>query len=183
MMNATNSNKCVSWSHRIGLAIRQRRISVAIALGGLAILGITLVTSQVKPLSVKKTEELVPVSARLQSTLPKDPHHQAILSTDSQPQASAPTASPDGDLEVIRDFVLDGLEFAVAGAEVFNQFGPFRKIGSTVSWLAQELSQPEDARLMASNAPNDESLAAFPLLSTTEREMATWLVQNSSWTR
>lgn len=181
-MNATNKNKCVSWSNRVGFAIRQRRVSVAIAVGGLAMLGFALTTSQVMPLGVKKTKVLVSVSARPQSTLPTDPNHQAILSTDSQPQASTPTSSPDGELEIIRDFVLDGLEFAVAGAAVTNQFGPYRQIGSTISWLALELSQPEGDRLVASKQPNDASLAANPLPSPTEKEMATWLLQNSPWT-
>jgi hypothetical protein len=44
-MNATNENKCLSRSSRVRLATRQRRILVAVALSGLAFLGITLVTA------------------------------------------------------------------------------------------------------------------------------------------
>ncbi len=181
-MNATNENKCVSWSSRGGFATRQRRILVAITLSGLAFLGIWLATGQAVPLGAK-AEVLVSVSARPQSTLTTDPNHQEILLTDSQLQASIPTASPEGDFEVIRDFALDGLEFALAAAEVSNQFGPYRQIGDTISWISQELSQSEGGGLAVSKQPNDASLAAYPLPSPTEKEMVTWLLQNSPWTR
>lgn len=171
MMNATNKTRYVSRSNGVGIAIRQRRASFAIALGGLTMFGLALASSHVVPLGLKESEVLVTANARPQSTLLPEP------------QASAPTASPDADQEAIRDFVLDGLEFAVAGAEVSNQLGPYRQIGRTVSWLVQEISQPEDARLVANKQPNDASLVSNPLLTTTDREMATWLLQNSPWIR
>lgn len=169
-MNATNKTKYVSWSIGVGMAIRQRRFSVAIALGGLTMFGLALASSQLVPSGLKKSEVLVSANCRPQSTLL------------AEPQASAPTASPNGDQEALRDFFLDGLEFAVVGAEVSNQLGPYRQIGRTVSWLAQEISQPDDARLVASKQPNDASLVTNHLLSTTEREMVTCLQQNSPWT-
>ena len=169
MMNATNKTKYDSWSNGVGLVIRQRRVSIAIALGGLSMLGLASAVNQVGPLSLKKSEVLVSASARVQSTVLPDP------------QALAKAATPDDDQEAIGELVLDGLEFAVAGAEVSNQLGAYRQIGRAVSWLAQQVSQPEDARLVASTQPNDANLVSTPLLSTTEREMATWLLQNSPW--
>ena len=182
MMNATKS-KYVSWSNGVGLLVRQWRVSIAIAVGGMAMLGIALATSQAMPLRGKKSEMLVSISAKPQSTLLPDLGHNVFLSADLQPQTIVPAVTPDVDLEVIHDFVLDGLEFAVAGAEVTNQFGPYRQIGNTVSWLTKELSQSEEVRFVASKQPKDAGLAAYPLPSPTEKEMATWLMQNSPWAR
>jgi hypothetical protein len=182
MMNATNKNKFVFWCNRVGLAIRQRRVSVALALAGLAMLGIALETGQLVPLGLKQTEVTKSISARPKSVLSIDSYHNTSLRSYSPPQAPIPAASPDGDLEVIGDFVLDGLEFTLAGAEVSNQFRTYREIGNTFSWLARELSQPENAQLLASQPPTDASLVAYPLRSPTEREMASWLLQNSPWT-
>lgn len=181
-MNAANENKCLPNSNRVGLATRQQRFLVAIALSGLAFLGIRLATGLAVP-SGAKTEALVSIDARPQSTLPTDPNHQAIESTDSQAQALNPISSSDDESEVVRDFVMDGLEFAVVGAEVSNQFGPYRQIGNTVSWLTKELSQSEEARLVAIKQPSPAIQVANPLLSSTEKEMATWLLQNSPWAR
>ena len=52
MMNATKS-KYVSWSNGVGLLVRQWRVSIAIAVGGMAMLGIALATSQAMPLRGK----------------------------------------------------------------------------------------------------------------------------------
>ncbi len=148
-MNAANENKCVSDSSRVGLTTRQQRFSFAIAVSGLALIGFAFTTNHVMPLGAK-SEVLVSIDPRPQSKLPTDPNQQTIESTDSQPQALIPDSSTYDELEVVRDFVMDGLEFAVAGAEVSNQFGPYRQIGNTVSWLTQELPQTEGDRQVAS---------------------------------
>lgn len=182
-MNAANKSKYVSWSNCVGLIVRQWRVSVVIAAGGAAMLGIEVATSQAMPLRLKKSEMMVSVSVRPQLAFPPEMGHNAFLSADSQPQTVAPTVSPDGDLDAVHDFVLDGLEFVVSGAEVSNQLGPYKQIGHTVSWLAQELSQSEEARLAASKQPSHASQVANSWLSRTEKEMATWLPQNTPRTR
>lgn len=166
-MNANNKRKYVSWSNTVELTFRPWLVSVAIAVGGMAILGIAITTNQTMLRDAKKNEKIVSVSAKHQSA--------------SQPQNVVRTVSSDQDLEVIRDFVLDGLEFAVAGAEISNQLGPYRQIGNTVSWFAKEISKSDETRLLASELPSDAGLVANPFLSRTEREMANWLVQ-TSWT-
>lgn len=181
-MNAMNQNKYFYWSNSIRVAIQQRRIPIAIAVVGCAIFGVAVATSQATRFGVKKSEVLISVDTGPQSTLPSERAHNELLALDPKLQASTPTTSQDGEQDVISEFVLDAIEFAVVGVEVSHQFGSFRQIGSTVSWLAQELAQHEDAQLIAST-PSNETLAPYPLLSTTEREMATWLVQNTLWNR
>ncbi len=182
-MTADNNNKCLAYTNSVGPTVRQRRVSVKYAAGGVTMLGIALATLLLLPFGLKRTEEVESTSAYPQSVLPTAPYHKTRLSTYSSPQAPIPAVSPDGDLDVIGNFVLDGLEFTLAGAGVTNQFGTYREIGNTVSWLGQVLAQPENAPLLASQQPTDASLVALPVPTSTEREMATWLLQNSPWTR
>lgn len=180
-MKTFNENKCLAGSHNVGSTVRPRRVSVALALSSLAILGIALTTGLAGPFGFQQTEVAKSIVAPPQSEISADPYHNTGLATYSPPQASIPAASPDGDFEVLGDFVMDGLEFTLAGAELTNQFATYRDIGNTVSWLARELSQPENAQILASKQPTGASLVTSP--GPPQNDMATWLLQNSPWTR
>jgi hypothetical protein len=181
IMKTFNENKCPAGSSSVGSTVRQRRFSDKLAPGSLAILGIALATGLVVSFGFQQTEVAKSIVAPSQSAASTDSFHNTRLSTNSPLQAPIPSASPDSGLDALSDFVSDGLEFTLAGAELSNQFGTYKEIGNTVSWLGQVLSQPEDTPQLASQLPTDASLVAMPALP--QHDAATWSLQNSPWTR
>ncbi len=178
MPNSTE-NKCLAGSQCVGSKVRPGRVSVALALSSLAILGIAAATGLVGPIGFQQTVAKSIVAP--QSAASTDSFHHTRLSAYSPPQAPMPMASPDSGLDALSDFVSDGLEFTLAGAELTNQFGTYKEIGHTVSWLGQVLSQPEDTPLLASQPSTDASLVGTPVPP--QSDMTSWLLQNSPLTR
>jgi len=152
MPNSTE-NKCLAGSHSVASTVRPRRVSVALALSSLAIFGIAVATGLGGPFGFQQTEVAKSISAPPQSMVSTDSYHNTRLSAHQPPQAPLPAASPDSGLDALSDFVSDGLEFTLAGAQLTNQFRTYKEIGNTVSWLAQELSHPEHTQLLASQKP------------------------------
>ena len=183
MMNVTNQNQDVSWNDRLGWAMQPRRFSVGLTVSGFVLLGIVLTSSQVAPASVKKSEGVESVAVHLATALPIEADDLPSQSRNSQPQALALNASHEIDFKVVHEMARDGLDFALAGAEISNSFGPYKPIGKAVSWFAQALSQPQKNPQLADLPTRDTHLAVHSQGASPEKEKADWLLQNLAWGR
>lgn len=125
-MKASNNTNRKPWLGSIGRPNSRRSVPRSILAGSLAVLAMVLVIRQIIPVGNFNAESAPTFESQAAATLLPEFGDHIAISTNTQSENE--TASQVNAKEVLNDFLLDGLEVALAGLEIGSPVAQRRKL-------------------------------------------------------